>query len=201
MGVPCPSCGRSYDVSLFSFGRTIWCRCGSRVGLEARLAAPAASAEKRFIADAMLGRLARWLRLLGFDCAYESGIPDEELIRRGVEEGRTILSRDRRLPEEWRVEGIYLVRSEGFREQLAEVVRHFGLSRELRILTRCSECNRRLAGVSAAQVASRVPARVLETRHEFRECPRCRRVYWQGSHTERIRRVVERLLPFSDPGN
>ena len=69
VAVPCPRCGREYDVALFGFGRTIWCTCGGRVGLGPRRRSLQVPTEGRFIADAMLGKLARWLRLLGFDCA------------------------------------------------------------------------------------------------------------------------------------
>lgn len=194
MGVPCPRCGRLYDATLFPFGRTLWCTCGGRVGLESRIVAAPESAEKRFIADAMLGRLARWLRLLGFDCVYQADIPDEALIQRGVQEKRIILSRDRRLAEEWRVSGIHLLRSEDLGEQLAELFGRFGLANEMHVLSRCSECNLPLRTISTEQVSGRVPARVLRTHEAFRECVGCRRVYWEGTHTERIRRIVDRFL-------
>jgi hypothetical protein len=181
-------------VTLFAFGRTIWCTCGRRVGLEPR-ERRASGAAPRFIADAMLGRLARWLRLLGFDCAWEHDIADERLVRRAVDEGRTVLSRDRALPEEWRISGIHLVRAEKVREQLAEVVRAFDLAPAIRPLSRCSECNAALEPATAEQVARCVPPRVLERHHDFSACPECGRVYWEGTHTERIRRLVHDLLP------
>jgi uncharacterized protein with PIN domain len=193
LGVPCPGCGRQYDVTLFEFGRTLWCTCGSRVALgprERRLAGP----EPRFIADAMLGRLARWLRLLGVDCAFEEDIPDERLVRRALGEGRVVLSRDRALPEEWRISHVYLLRSESLREQLAEVVRAFGLADHVRPLTRCSRCNEELRSADPAEVAAHVPAGVLERQQQFAVCPACGRVYWEGSHGRRIRRVAKELL-------
>lgn len=194
MGVPCPECGRSYDVTLFAFGRTIHCACGSRVGLERRLPLSRAGAEPRFIADAMLGKLARWLRLVGVDTAWEPHIPDERLVRRSLSEGRTILTRDRRLPHEWRVEGVYLVAAEGALRQLREVIGAFDLREGLRPLTRCSHCNVSLLDSTKKAVRGRVPSRVLATEREFRECPACGRVYWAGSHAVRIRRVVDDLV-------
>jgi uncharacterized protein with PIN domain len=194
MSVPCARCGREYDVTLFAFGRTLWCTCGSRVGVEPRIRRVAAGAEVRFSADAMLGKLAHWLRLLGFDCAYENDIADSDLVRRAIEQGRVVLTRDRALPDEWRAPDICVVRAVRTFEQLGEVVRRFGLSSAVRLFTRCSECNRRLTVAEPADLRLRVPARILATHELLRECPGCRRVYWQGSHTRRIQRVVEQLL-------
>ena len=194
MGVPCQHCGREYDVTLFEFGRTIWCTCGSRVGLRPRARRIGPRAEKRFIADAMLGRLARWLRLLGFDCAYDTRILDPDLVRRGAAEERIILSRDRALPQEWWVSEIYLVQAEDVRSQLVEVLRRFGLAAEIRLLSRCAECNQRLRPADAAAIAGRAPERILMTHDAFSECPGCGRVYWEGTHAARIRRFVDELL-------
>jgi uncharacterized protein with PIN domain len=194
VAIPCPRCGREYDVTLFPFGRTLWCTCGSRVGIEPRVGRRGTDAEKRFLADAMLGRLARWLRILGFDCAYDSAIDDEALVRRAVLEDRIILSRDRSLPEAWWVSDIHLVGSEELREQLREVIRSFDLGRSVRLFSRCSACNHPLREASEDGVAERVPPHARATHDRFLECPSCRRVYWEGSHTQRIRRVVDELL-------
>lgn len=194
MGVPCAQCGREYDVALFEFGRTIWCTCGARVGIEPRVRPLAGAGPARFAADAMLGRLARWLRLLGIDCSYDAEASDEEIVRRAVREGRTLLTRDRRLPEEWWIPGIYVVRAEDFREQLAEVLGQFDLAGAIRVLSRCSECNQSLRPVARADAAGRVPPRVLEMHGAFSECPACGRVYWEGSHAARIRAVADALL-------
>lgn len=197
MAVPCRSCGREYDVTLFEFGRTIWCTCGARVGIEPRVRPLRRSTQKRFAADAMLGRLARWLRLLGFDCSFDPDIADERIVRLAVTEGRTILTRDRRLPEEWWVEDIYVVREEAVGQQLVELNRRFDLASSLRVLTRCTECNQPLARATRADVTGRVPARLLRLHEDFSECPACRRVYWEGSHAARIRSVAKSL--FSTP--
>jgi uncharacterized protein with PIN domain len=194
VAIPCPRCGREYDVTLFEFGRTLWCTCGSRVGIAPRVSTQGATAEKRFIADAMLGQLARWLRILGFDCAYDSSIDDQELVRRAVAEDRIILSRDRSLPEDWWVAGIHLIGSEELREQLREIVRSFDLAGSVRLFSRCSECNHPLREARKADLSERVPPHALSAHDSFLECPSCQRVYWEGSHTERIRRVVDEVL-------
>lgn len=194
MAVPCPGCGREYDVTLFEFGRTIWCTCGSRVGAEPRVRALGGAEVPRFLADAMLGKLARWLRLLGFDCAWPGEIGDGDLVRLGVEQQRVLLTRDRALPEEWRVEGILVLRAETSFDQVVEVLQAFELAGSVRLFTRCSECNVPLDEVPREGVASRVPPRVLASQLSYRECSACRRVYWEGSHTERMRRVAEQIL-------
>ena len=197
MAIPCPRCGREYDVALFQFGRTISCTCGARVGVEPRVRtvdAAGATGETRFIADVMLGSLARWLRFLGFDCAYDRQIEDGDLVRRGIEEERAVLTRDQRLPEEWWAPGIYLVQATQVQEQLREVFQRFDLARSMRPLTRCAECNHLIEPATAAEVADQVPVRVLEFRDTFYQCQGCGRVYWEGTHTEGIRRTIEELL-------
>lgn len=201
MGVTCPGCQREYDATLFGFGRTIWCTCGSRVGAEPRVRSLGGVRVPRFVADTMLGKLARWLRLLGFDCAWPGEIGDGELVRLAVEQGRVLLTRDRALPEEWRVEGIRVLCAETSFDQVVEVLRAFELAGSVRLFTRCSECNLPLAEVPREAVASRVPPRVLAAQQSYRECPACQRVYWEGSHTERMRRVADRILAQQvDPG-
>jgi uncharacterized protein with PIN domain len=194
MGIPCPRCGREYDVSLFSFGRTIHCTCGARVADEARRRPVRPPGPPRFAVDAMLGRLARWLRLLGYDVFYDAGVADAELARRAIVEGRILLTRDRALPEEFRVPALRLVAAEEPAAQLREIVSRFGLDWHSRLFTRCSECNAPLRPAAPEEVAARVPPRVQEQRLAFRCCPSCGRVYWQGSHTERMLRSLERIL-------
>jgi len=194
VAVLCPDCGRSYDVTLFGFGRTLHCACGRRVGLAHRLPLSGEGSAPRLLADAMLGRLARWLRLLGVDTAYEPHISDEHLVRRALAEGRRILTRDRALCEEWRVSGILRVESEELRAQLRQVVRVLDLAGRLRPFTRCSRCNAPLEDAPPEAVRQRVPARVRALETRFRVCPECGRVYWWGSHAERIAQVAREIL-------
>ncbi|MEE9606745.1 MAG: Mut7-C RNAse domain-containing protein [Myxococcota bacterium] len=193
MAVPCPSCGREYDVALFSFGRTIHCTCGTRVGVEPRVEHRPAQ-EPRFMVDAMLGRLARWLRVLGYDSAYQADIDDEHLVRRALDENRVILTRDRALAEEWRVPSILVLRTEAPLEQLRQVAGRMRLDWRGRLFRRCSVCNAPLTPAAPEQVAGRVPARVLRELRRFVECRSCGRVYWEGSHTARMRSVLEETL-------
>jgi uncharacterized protein with PIN domain len=194
VAISCPGCGREYDVTLFQFGRTIHCTCGARVGLEARVGPPVTSSEPRFFADAMLGNLARWLRILGFDTAYHPSIPDAELVRRSLAEGRHILTRDRALEAEWRVSHCTVLAKEDVEAQVGEVLQRFGLRDKIRLFTRCTLCNAPLAPLSREEARDRVPARVQETHESFAACPECRRVYWEGSHTQRIRRRLKKIL-------
>jgi len=197
MGVPCSQCGREYDVALFPFGRTLHCTCGNRVGLAPRVRDLGAD-PPRFMADAMLGRLARWLRILGFDTAWEAHIADGELVRRAVEEHRVILTRDRALPGEWRVSGVVVVASEEPLVQLRDIVERFDLARQARLFTRCSRCNTPLEAASKAEARGSVPPRVWNAQTQFRRCPGCARFYWSGSHTDRMRRVVDGVLDSAD---
>jgi len=193
VAVPCPGCGREYDVARFHHGRTIHCSCGQRVGL-----APPRRLEDgvapRFLADAMLGRLARWLRLLGFDTEYATELPDSEVVRRALDEERWILTRDRALPVEWRVSGILVLDSEAIADQLRDVVQAFRLAPWVQPFSRCGECNAPLAEASRAEVAGEVPPGVLAAGHELQRCPGCERVYWRGSHTARMKTVMDRIL-------
>ena len=194
MSVPCPRCGRGYDVALFQFGRTIHCTCGSRVGLEPRIRPLSAERELRFMVDAMLGRLARWLRILGCDARFEEEIPDAELVRRALEEGRVILTRDRALAEEWSVPHLLIVESEAPLTQLRQVVRAFELDWRARLFTRCSRCNTELETIAREDAATRVPPRIFSERERFLRCVSCGRIYWGGSHSARMRRVLDEAL-------
>lgn len=194
MAITCPGCGQEYDVTLFHMGRTIHCTCGRRVGLEHRVGPPLSERRPRFIADAMLGRLARWLRTLGFDTAYDDAIADADLIRRAFVERRHILTRDRGLFREWRVKGGLLLESDGTEEQLREVVAAFDLSPAGRPFTRCRVCNGVLEPVPRAEVVALVPPRVADREEAFERCPDCGRIYWEGSHTARMRALLERVF-------
>jgi len=137
----------------------------------------------------MLGRLARWLRLLGFDTTWEA-LPDEVLVRRALAEKRTVLTRDRRLPQEWTLVPVCVLQAEDLRGQLAELGLRFGLAAYARPFSRCNRCNEPLEAATVEQVGQAVPDRVRASHHDFLRCPRCERIYWAGSHVARMRELL-----------
>ncbi|GBC99515.1 hypothetical protein HRbin17_02040 [bacterium HR17] len=155
-------------------------------------------AAPRFIADVMLGKLARWLRILGYDVAYDPRADDEQLVRQAVAEGRTLLTKDRRLVERWRKKlrqhGYLLLASDDWREQLRQTVHHFRLDTHNHRLTRCPDCNGVLEAVDKEAVRYRVPFFVFAHYDRFARCQRCGKVYWAGSHYERISTALDELL-------
>ncbi|UCE86779.1 MAG: twitching motility protein PilT, partial [Deltaproteobacteria bacterium] len=146
-------------MALFPFGRTIHCTCGSRVGIEPRVRPAPGGREVRFAVDAMLGRLARWLRIMGCDAVYEPDIDDASLVRCALEEQRVLLTRDRALPTEWRVPRVRVLSAEAPLDQLREVARAFGLDWRARLFTRCNRCNAELVSATPAEVEGCVPPR------------------------------------------
>ena len=150
--------------------------------------------EPRFLLDVHLGRLAAYLRLAGFDTAQPPGASDEELAASSVAERRILLTRDQGLLKRRAVTHGYYVRSASPVEQLRETLSRFDLARRVVPFSRCLRCNVRLEPARAEDVAERVPARVRESRREFTACPACHRVFWTGTHHERMRRLLERVL-------
>lgn len=149
--------------------------------------------ETKFVLDVHLGRLAAYLRMLGFDAAYRNCASDPELVQVSVEQKRILLTRDRGLLKHSAVTHGYWLRETDSRRQAAEVVRRFDLMGSLRPFTRCMACNQPLYGAAMAEIHDRVPPRIAERRQEFRECRGCRRVYWQGSHYQRMLRWMDEL--------
>lgn len=149
--------------------------------------------EPKFVLDVHLGRLAGYLRMLGFDTAYDNRFSDAELVRMSVEQGRILLTRDRGVLKHSAVTRGYWLRETDSRRQTEEIVRRFDLARCLHPFTRCMVCNRVLSKVSKAEVEGRVPKKVLEWCNEFEQCQGCGRVYWEGSHYRRMRLWIEQL--------
>jgi hypothetical protein len=143
---------------------------------------PAPLREVLFALDVHLGRLARLLRMFGFDSFYRNFMDDEELVRVARVEKRVILTRDRGLLKRRSVTHGYLVRSLVPRDQVSEVVRRFDLSALVRLGIRCVECNVVLERVAREVVVTRLPPAVARYYSDFSTCPRCRRIFWRGSH-------------------
>lgn len=144
----------------------------------------------RFVLDVHLGRLAAYLRLAGFDSVYRNNASDPELAEIAAREQRVVLTRDRYLLMRSEVELGYWIRSTDSRQQLAEVLQHFGLIRSMQPFTRCMKCNAALADVSRESVLPQLPPAVTG-KERFRRCPGCNRVYWEGSHHARMKKMLE----------
>jgi uncharacterized protein with PIN domain len=147
--------------------------------------------EPRFVLDTHLGKLARHLRLAGFDCLYRNDYRDSELITAALAERRIILTRDKGLLKQRLVTHGYFVRRTESEEQLREVVRAFQLEAALRPFSRCRECNAELHDVPKAQVLARLPEKVRAAYERFQLCPGCGRIYWEGTHYARLRRLLD----------
>lgn len=139
----------------------------------------------KFIADVMVGKLARWLRILGIDVAYSNTYEDDEIIRIAEIESRAVLTRDRPLAARIRNSKCLLIESDHYKEQVRQVVGAFGL-KDFSIFSRCIECNSPLKDVDKEAVFERVPPFVYLTQERFAMCPDCNRVYWHGTHAEEI---------------
>ena len=149
--------------------------------------------ETKFVLDVHLGRLAGYLRMLGFDAVYSNRIGDLELVRISCQEKRILLTRDRGVLKHSAVTHGYWLRETDSRRQAAEIVRRFDLAQSLRPLTRCMVCNEPLRAGSKAEIRGRVPPGTLQWCDEFRECAGCGRVYWEGSHCRWMRQWIEQL--------
>ena len=147
--------------------------------------------EPRFVLDAHLGKLARHLRLCGFDCLYRNDYRDSELVTASLAEHRIILTRDKGLLKRRLVTHGYFVRHTEPEEQLREVLHAFQLETALRPFTRCRECNAELRSVAKAEVLARLPQKVRAAHERFQLCPGCDRIYWEGTHYARLQRLLD----------
>ena len=149
--------------------------------------------DPRFVLDVHLGKLAGYLRMLGFDAAYTNSAADPELVRVAAAEQRILLTRDRGLLMHAGITRGYWPRETGSRRQAAEIVRRFDLGRLVRPFTRCMACNTILQPAALAEVRLRLPARITKLYNRFLQCPGCGRIYWQGSHYRRMKAWIGEL--------
>ncbi len=163
------------------------------VGGEVRLR-PEPLRDPRFVLDVHLGKVTATLRLLGFDCEYDVGLQDDELARRSADERRILLTRDRQLLKRAVVTRGYCVRSQQPEEQAVEVLRRFDLVGLAAPFTRCLRCNGRLIRVVLEEHAARIPEGVRARVRELTRCEACGRLYWKGTHYERLKRRADEIL-------
>ncbi len=154
--------------------------------------------ETRFIADTNVGKLARWLRMMGYDTLSFEDRDDSKLIEIALNEGRVILTRDtqivkRRLVASGRLKTI-LVEVDNPEAQLRQVAGALNLDRHFRPFSLCLECNQPLVPRSKADVRDLVPPYVFQTQNQYTECPTCHRIYWRGTHWQAMVRHLEELM-------
>ena len=152
--------------------------------------------DPKFIADFNVGRLAKWLRIAGYDTLFVTDMEDGELVRRAQRENRVILTRDssimrRRVVTSGHLKAL-LISSDDPRSQLRQVMEEYVLD-DGRGLSRCIECNVPLADVGKEGVRERVPPFVFQTQEEFMECPCCHKLYWRGTHWKNMRQELTRM--------
>jgi hypothetical protein len=156
-----------------------------------------------FVVDVNVGRLAKWLRALGYDVLFPPNADDDALVRVALEDGRILRTRDtllmrRKLVTSGVLKAI-LILADDYLLQLRQVVEVLGLDVS-RPFTRCLECNEPLQDVPRHQAQGQVPAYVFQTQEEFKECPSCRKVYWRGTHWTRMQEAINTAHPVRQRG-
>ncbi|HZX61179.1 MAG TPA: Mut7-C RNAse domain-containing protein [Candidatus Methylomirabilis sp.] len=149
--------------------------------------------ELRFIADSMLGRLATWLRILGYDTLYFRDADDGRLVTLARREGRILLTRDTRLLARRRLGPVLFIRHDRVWDQLRQVAGAFALRMGPQLGSRCLRCNRRLALLAKACAAGRVPEYVYRHHDAFFHCEGCGRIFWGGTHLSHMEETVRAL--------
>ncbi|MBN1311318.1 MAG: Mut7-C ubiquitin/RNAse domain-containing protein [Anaerolineae bacterium] len=148
----------------------------------------------RFVLDIHLGKLAAYLRMLGFDTLYRNDYEDSELARVSRDDHRILLTRDRGLLKRSMVTHGHYVRETNPRRQLVEVVRHFDLFRSVEPFSRCVNCNGLLETVDKETVADQLMYQTRQHYDEFQRCTECGQIYWKGSHHQRMEHLIEHVL-------
>jgi uncharacterized protein with PIN domain len=140
----------------------------------------------------MLGKLARWLRIIGYDTLYDSSISDDEIISRSIKEDRIILTRDTLLVKRRGVSRYLFIESDHIKEQFRQVVDAYGLSIDY-LFNRCLHCNTSIKPVDKEKVKKQVPPYVFKTQSWFARCPSCGKIYWQGTHADQVRKFLQNV--------
>jgi len=147
----------------------------------------------KFVTDGMLGKLTRWLRMLGQDVVYTGSMDDKELIQKAKKEQRTLLTRDLELYQQAIGRGAeaFLVEGKTEAEKLANLAKRFRFKLEIDVkVSRCPKCNTRIKPVSKTDVINKIPKTTASYYSEFWECPGCQQVYWRGAHWKKIEKTL-----------
>jgi uncharacterized protein with PIN domain len=150
--------------------------------------------DTRFVADAHLGGLAKLLRLAGFDTLYDNHFHDDDIVTTAVREGRIVLTRDSELLKRKDVTHGCYVHALKPEQQLLEIFRRLDLAASAKPFSLCLECNAPLHPIAKADVLGSLPERVRERHERFATCEICRRLFWEGSHWQRMRRLLVEVM-------
>jgi len=149
--------------------------------------------EPKFILDIHLGKLARYMRMVGLDTAYKNSYTDDELIDISLKEKRTLLTKDSGILKRNEVTHGYWIRNENAEEQLREVVERFDFKNQIKEFTRCLECNLTLIEIEKGKIIERLPPKVKDWQNEFYFCEKCDKIYWKGTHIDRMKNIIGRI--------
>ncbi|MEE9401341.1 MAG: Mut7-C RNAse domain-containing protein [Dehalococcoidia bacterium] len=152
----------------------------------------------RFIVDSNVGRLATWLRIAGFDTLFAKSIDDNRLVRIALDEDRVLLTKDRQILKRRLVTSgrlkVILIEDDEVKAQLRQVLTTLNLAGQLRPFSLCVECNEPLVPREREEVEELVPPYVFQTQTQYMRCPGCLRIYWRGTHWERMSRELEVIV-------
>lgn len=154
---------------------------------------PAPLRRPRFVVDSNLGRLARYLRLLGLDCLYRNDFSDDEVAAASAEQHRIVLTRDRRLLQRKIISHGLFIRGVRPPDQAREVLSRLDLYRSLQPFSRCTRCNGVLQPVAKSHIEYRLEPKTRRYYERFTECPDCKKLYWQGGHYARAQALINEL--------
>ncbi|MBD3184081.1 hypothetical protein GF312_17485 [Candidatus Poribacteria bacterium] len=150
--------------------------------------------ELRFIADEMLGKLAKWLRAIGYDTVYFTGVGDEALVKQALKEDRLILTKDSNLVKRKMVRNSFLVEGDDPKEQFKQVVQEMNLDVKSNFFTRCLVCNTELVFIEKEEAWGKVPVYTYMTHDVFYECEECNRIYWSGTHRDNMLELLNDIV-------
>lgn len=147
-----------------------------------------------FAADRTLGKLAKWLRILGFDTIFESDISNKGFYDH-LEQERVLLTRTAKIRDRFAVKRLVFIEADNVYEQLRQVIGELAIARQdIRMFSMCLQCNSPIIAANKQALYGRVPDYIWQTHAEFSQCRRCERIYWAGSHAERSRAIIEKLF-------
>ena len=149
----------------------------------------------KFLVDSMLGKLAKYLLILGFDTVYFSENDAAAFIKKAGQEGRVILSRNTKLKNSSVYPDFLFITDDQPSDQLRQVVYYFGIHCEGdRLFTRCIHCNQRLLAVHPEEIKNKIPPYILSIHPNFFLCPQCKKVYWSGTHLKKMEEILRKIL-------